>query len=404
VIVDRDSQVRGTSPPTLAVERIAPEDWSGIAEWDDLVMDSSAPSVFLTRDWITAWWEAFEAGREPYLLRVGAPHGRTVGLAPLYSERLRIPATRLGLLGDRVVGSEYLGLVSQRGIESDVADAVARWLRDEGPRWHLAELSGLRDEDAGGSALETALGAGAARRDEEQHECSAITLPDDFEEYLAGLGSKFRRSYRQRTNKLLRSCEVRFFRTESESEIPAHLDVLFRLHQARWVEAGRSGVFADARMRAFYVDEACRLLRSGRLQFWHLEADGAIRASQFGFSYGGVLHSLQEAYDTNFRPPGVGGLGVVLRGHVLQRAMEEGLKVYDFLGGIEDHKLRWGAEVHRARRVRLGQAGPRGRAAWWATIGAESAREAVKSALPASILDRLRNARTRYRRRRGTRG
>jgi CelD/BcsL family acetyltransferase involved in cellulose biosynthesis len=402
--VDRASHAGRTPPPTPLVERVAPGDWNGVADWDDVVTDSAAPSVFLTRDWITAWWASFGARRQPCLLRIGAGDGRTLGFAPLYYERLRVPVTRLGLLGDRVVGSEYLGLASRRGSERDVADAVGRWLREEAPPWHLAELSGLRDGDAGSSALEAALGAESARRDEEQHECSAITLPDSFEEYLAGLGSKFRRTYRQRTNKLLRSCEVRFFRTESEAELPAHLDVLFRLHQARWVEAGRPGVFVDPRMRDFYLDVARRLLRSRQLHFWHLEADGAIRASQFGFSYGGVLHSLQEAYDSDFRPPGVGGLGVVLRGHVLETAIEEGLRTYDFLGGVEDHKLRWGADIHHVRTVRLGRPGVGGRAAWLATVGAQSAREAIKSALPTPVLDGLRNARAGYRRRRGKRG
>ena len=45
--------------------------------------------------------------------------------------------------------------------------------------------------------------------------------------------------------------------------------------------------------------------------------DGVIRASQYGYVYDGVEHSLQEGYDIDFKAPGVGSLGVVLRAHAL---------------------------------------------------------------------------------------
>jgi CelD/BcsL family acetyltransferase involved in cellulose biosynthesis len=402
--VAREANTRQRRAGAFAVDLVAPEAWERISDWDEVVAQSAAPSIFLTRDWITAWWDSFRAGLDPCLLRVAAADGRTLAIAPIYFQRLRVPATRLGLLGDQVIGSEYLGLAARKGSEDEVARAVAEWLHAEGPPWHLAELSGLREGDPAAAELESAIGAGARRSDEERHPCSAIQLPGDFEEFLAGLSSKFRQRYRQRTNKLLRSCEVRFFRTETEEDLPAHLDVLFRLHQARWVDAGSPGVFADPRTRRFYLDASRRLLGSGRLHFWHLEADGAIRASQFGFAYDGVLHSLQEGYDDKFSPRGVGGLGVVLRGHVLRTAIEEGLRSYDFMGGVEEHKVRWGTSEHHVRNVRFARPGAAGRAAWLATVARASARESVKSALPEPVLDALRSARESHHRRRGRRG
>jgi CelD/BcsL family acetyltransferase involved in cellulose biosynthesis len=386
---------------SVSVERVAPQAWAEIADWDEVVAEAAAPSVFLTRDWAEAWWNSFGPGLDPWLLRVAAADGRTLGIAPFYLQRLRRGVVRrLGLISDLVVGSEYLGLAARRGVEAVVAQAAGEWLSDRGPRWDLADLSGLRDADPAARELERTLRSPAARSDVERHPCAAIELPDDFEAYLARLGSKFRQRYRQRTNRLLRDCEVRFFRTTSQDELPAHLEVLFRLHQARWIDAGLPGAFADPRMRSFYLEISRRLLRAGRLRFWHLEADGAIRASQYAFAYDGVLHSLQEAFDSEFAPRGVGGLGVILRGQVLRSAIQEGIRTYDFLGGREDHKLRWGASVHWIRRVRIAQTGASARAAWLATVGAESARDSVKTALPEPMLDAYRGVRAGYRRHR----
>jgi CelD/BcsL family acetyltransferase involved in cellulose biosynthesis len=386
---------------SVSVERVAPEAWEGIADWDEVVAEAAVPSVFLTRDWATAWWNSFGPGLDPWLLRVVAGDGSTLGIAPFYLERLRGGLVRrLGLISDQVVGSEYLGLAARRGAEAVVAQAAGEWVSARGLNWNLADLSGLRDSDPAAQELERALRPYAARSLVERESCAAIALPDDFEAYLAGLASKFRQRYRQRTNRLLRDCEVRFFTTASEDELPAHLDVLFRLHQTRWIDAGLPGAFADPRIRSFYLDVSRRLLREGRLRFWHLEADGAIRASQYAFAYDGALHSLQEAFDAEFAPRGVGGLGVILRGQVLRSAIEEGIRSYDFLGGTEDHKLRWGASVDEIRRVRFARSGTSARLAWLATVGVGSAREAVKGALPEPVLDGYRGARAGYRRRR----
>jgi CelD/BcsL family acetyltransferase involved in cellulose biosynthesis len=386
------------SADLLAVERVSPDAWDGMRDWDEVVAASQRPTIFLTRDWVTAWWASFGAGLDPRLLRVSMPDRTTAGIAPFYIDRLGVRANRLGFLGDRVVGSEYLGLVARRGHEGAVAQSVAAWLAEATPRWHVADLSGLREGDAAAQELERTLTGGAARSVAGEHPCAAIKLPQDADEYFASLGSKFRRSYRQRTNKLLRTCDVRFFRTETEAELAEHLERLFRLHQARWTQRGRLGAFADPRMRSFYLDVSRRLLSSGSLRFWQLEVDGVIRACQYAFAYDGVLYSLQEAYDGELSLPGVGGLGVVLRGHVLRSAIEEGLRSYDFLGGAEDHKLRWGASIHRVRHLTVARPGAMGRLGWAATAGARSARDSIKSALPAPLLELARRARASYQR------
>jgi len=388
----------------LTIRQLPPEAWDQVHDWDATVAAAAAPSVFLTRDWVTAWWRSFRDGLDPCLFRICSADGRTVGIAPFYRERLRgTPARRLGLLGDRGVGSEYLGVVARRGYEDEVATMVMRWLSSPRSQWELADFSGLRDADPTTARLVSELATGGAAMRSENHPCAAIALPRDFDEYLAGLNSKFRQRFRQRRNKLLRECDVRFFRTESPADLPRHLETLFALHQSRWTEAGRPGAFADPRMRRFYLDVADRLLRAGRLRFWHLEADGAIRATQFAFAYDGVLHSLQEGYDGGFAPRGVGGLGVVLRAHVLDAAIAEGFRSYDFLGGVEDHKLRWGASVHSVRSVQIARPGAAGRLAWLASAGVLSARESVKRLLPETALDGLRRGRAAYHRRR-TRG
>jgi len=78
------------------------------------------------------------------------------------------------------------------------------------------------------------------------------------------------------------------------------------------------------------------------LQFWVLELDGNIVAAQFGFRYADTVFSLQEGFDPDYSTDSV---GYVLRSQVLKNLIPDGVRRYDFLGGIDDSKTRWGAQV-----------------------------------------------------------
>jgi len=406
VVESESPEIEGRGAPdplaVLTAERVPPAHWGSIDDWDDAVAAAARPSVFLTRDWVTAWWAAFGSGLEPMLIRVTDPGGRTVGLAPLYLERpklvVRLPLRRLGIIGDRVVGSEYLGLVARAGQEAAVAKAVAARLARE-VRWDVAELTGLVAGDPAGDALEAALLGKGERRRVTPHACAMIQLPADYETYLATLRPTFRRASRQRANRLRRRFpSTQTYLTDEERLLEPHLARLWEMHQVHWNAAGYSGAFADGRMRSFYLDVSRRLLAAGSLRFWQLQIDGVIRASQYGFVHHGVLHALQSAYDTTFRAPGVDGPGVTLRFDALRHAIEtDHLRGYDFLGGVEDFKTRWGTSTHDTRTVYITARGTRGRLAWLATAGTRDLFSRVVSIAPRGLVKALRVARARRR-------
>jgi len=216
---------------------------------------------------------------------------------------------------------------------------------------------------------------------------------------LASLPSKFRTTVRYRTNKLMKTFAVRLVRTSRREELETHLARLFEMHQGRWESEGHPGSFYHPRKRAFYKDVSDGFLRRGWLRFYHLEVDGVIRAAQFGFAFRGVLHSLQEAFDCRFRPQGVGGVGVVLRGMAIRESIAEGLESYDFRGGVEEFKTRWGTTSHYVQRARIGAPGLTGGLAYLGTAKLRDSKLWIREHLP----KRLVEARDRWRVRRQSR-
>jgi len=387
----------------LKIERVPPPQWGErlLPEWNRLLGEASEPSVFLSPDWVIAWQRHFGPDREAFLLTARDESGNLAGLAPLYRRRLGPQVLRgprvLSFLGDEGVGSEYLGILARRGSERAVVSALAQDLEGE---WVLADLRGLRTGFPGTDLMISALGAQSPDRvHRERHPCSSIPLPGDYEAYLAFLHPKFRTAIRHRTKRLAKNFAVRLILTTRQEELEGHLGRFFEMHQDRWVAEGYAGSFYHPRKRNFYREASAAFLRRGWLRFYHLEVDGVIRAAQYGIAYGGVLHSLQDAFDSHFRPEGARSIGVVLRGMAIRESIVEGLRAYDFLGGEEEFKTRWGTATHFVERARIGAPGPAGGFAYLCTAEMRDARLWIREHLPEWVVE----ARDRFRVRREAR-
>lgn len=366
---------------------VAPSDCGNelISAWRRLLDRASNPSIFLSPEWSLAWWRAYGSGREPLMLIASDSAGEVEAVAPLYRRRLGagLGPRVVGVMGDREGGAEYLGILALPGREAAAVSVLLDSLRRSTA---LLDFRGIREGD-----ILTALIADEPhsprpeRTHRERHLCLHVPLPDDYERYLASLKPKFRTTLRYRTNKLVKNYSVRLLRTKDAEELPESLDRLFHMHQARWIAEGHRGSFFDPRKQAFYRDMAAGFLRAGWLRFHHLEVDGVIRASQFGFAHGGVFHSLQEGFDTSFQAPGVGGIGVVLRGMVIRECIGEALRSYDFLGGGQDYKVRWGAEPHFVERIRIASSRLEGKVAFALAVGIESGWRRIRMHLPGPV-------------------
>ncbi len=110
------------------------------------------------------------------------------------------------------------------------------------------------------------------------------------------------------------------------------------------------GVFSWERKRDFYHALSPALLDCGRLRFSWMEWNGRILACQYGFVYNGTYSQLQEGYEpasAHFN------CGVGLRAWSIRTMIEEGVREYDFLGGMGRHKTDWGAQIKYSKRVVL---------------------------------------------------
>lgn len=344
----------GSSAAPTATRVAAANDFASLEpEWNTLLATSRTRTVFLTWEWISAWWASYGTGKELYVIRVDSG-GRLIGLAPLYRRRVRrLPGLGwrvLQPLGDGSYDSDYLDWLSEPGREEEVVRVVTDYLEAHGGDWEALLVNEIPETSP---HLPWLRQTGARHRwlpEETPVPCARAALPGSWEEYLGSIKPRMRTKVRSLLREFDGSAGAGFDLCREREDLAPRLESLFELHNRRWRAQGRPGVFEEPAKRAFYVALSERFLARDWLRFYSLSVGGRYAAHQFCFEYDGVLYLLQEGYDPALTDSEVGN---ALRAHVFRDCIGRGLRAYDFLAGVTAHKLAWGSSIHRSVRLTL---------------------------------------------------
>jgi CelD/BcsL family acetyltransferase involved in cellulose biosynthesis len=174
-----------------------------------------------------------------------------------------------------------------------------------------------------------------------------ISLPADFDAYLAGIDKKQRHEIRR---KMRRAAEyevpVRWYRVEDESALASEMEAFFAL----MIQDPAKEKFLSEPMRRQLLATARTALRGGWLWLAFLEVGGKKAAGAFNFDYGNRLWGYNSGVDRAFIELSPGW---VLLAHMIQWACEHGRAEFDFMRGNEEYKYRFGARERKVMRVRV---------------------------------------------------
>jgi len=354
-------------------------------EWETLLSAYSPSTIFSTLEWLVPWWRAFAGNDRLLVLAFRDSSSVLVGLAPLaVTVRSAIPLSVrvLGLMGDGSHDSDNLDLPVRPGYEDRFIRDLFDWMQQNSGLWDICELNTLPCDSTAGKKLRGELARRKWPNVASTRPQTVVELEESWEAYLKRLSSKERSKIGLRARRLEKKFEVRMRRCSKEAEIDSMLLALFDLHGKHWRARDLPGTLQSPARQKFYRELARLVLARDRLEFWVLELDGKIVAAQFGLRYGTAVFSLQEGFDPAHA---VDSVGYVLRSHVLKQVMSGGVRRYDFLGGTDDSKMRWGGELKNYLNLHFARPGSRGSA--YLTLQSKSGQTKawLRSHLPAAV-------------------
>ncbi len=305
-------------------------------EWTDLCDRCPGSTPFQRPEWLLSWVEAFKP-QQIYTIQVR--RGEVlVGLAPmfLYSS-----------------GSESILAPLGAGI-SDYLD----WLIDPADSDEVIRLivAFLENSDLGWTRLDvTDIPANAALRGLSDHNidacpdnaCPVLQLPGSFAELEQRLPAKFRHNLHTAQRRIEKAGRVSV-EIANEFTLDGFFSAMLELHGARWNQLGMAGVLADSAVQHFHRMAAARLLRSGVLRLFGLRLNGKLIATLYALCEREVVYCYLQAFDPDYR---FYSPGVQILAHVIDRAIQEGKRVVDFLRGREGYKYLWGATDRQTYRL-----------------------------------------------------
>jgi CelD/BcsL family acetyltransferase involved in cellulose biosynthesis len=343
-----------TAPPRISVDTVDSEArFAQLAnEWNRVHELAGAASPVNAWAWLFEWWRAYGAGRRLNILTARAD-GKLCAVLPLYVETQRalgMPVRVARLLG--CGGDTYpddLGPIFDPAHEAEAADALAAETFGA-TAWDVLLLEDMDSKAPFGAFAE----AFAARRGLRTLRAPAqpivyIDLPATWEGYLSQLSRNRRSKVRSQRKKLHTLTKARFFVWDDPATIDAGFDRLAELHHKRWDEAGEESTsFRSREYLGFHRAVMRMALLRGALRLYALEINGEVAAMLYALRFRRGIFLVQAGFDPAWRELRA---GLVLLGHAIQHAVEEGNEIFDFLRGTHSYKDHFASSLRHTETV-----------------------------------------------------
>jgi len=321
-------------------------------EWRTLLSSSTSNVPFLTPEYLLAWWSYLGGGEwengDLQVVITRGEGGNLLGIAPMFRTKTLKGEAVLMFLGSHEI-SDYLDFIARPEDLERFLQAFFQHLNSESaPIWDRLDLYNILDDSPSLDILKAlSRKAGWAYEVSQLQPAPYIKLPESWEEYMMDLKKKHRHELRRKLRKASNHIvPIEWRVVGDEATLDDELTNLFVL--MRKDPAKKTFLTAAMTEQLRAITKAA--FTHGWLQLATLKVGDDTGAMQLNFDYGNRIWGYNSGVDHNHRELST---GVVLLGHLLERAIEDGYEVFDFMRGNEEYKYRFGAIDRYVMRVTI---------------------------------------------------
>jgi CelD/BcsL family acetyltransferase involved in cellulose biosynthesis len=331
-------QVNCHSDPSI-FDTLAPE-------WNELASRSQTNTPFQRAEFQRVWWKHFGHGNL-CVLTMRDDNGALAAIAPIFVDPAEGGTVRW-VGGEEI--ADYLDLLAPAADMEMAARVMWDWLiSPDGPDWKRMVLSNTPQWTQTLNHLHaSAVTSGRQAAIIQLDVCPVVTLPNTFDAYLKQLDSKQRHEINRKLRRAQGSEDaVTWHIADRRQDIGEETNVFMDLMERA---SPHKAAFLTPQMRAAFRDTFAVMHAAGLLQLAFLEVGGKRAAAYAQFDYAGRIWVYNSGLD-----PQVGGPlspGWVLLARLIEDAINNGRREYDFMQGNEDYKYRFGGkDTHVFRLV-----------------------------------------------------
>ncbi len=322
-------------------------------EWDQLLKNSVSPVPFLTYEYLDAWWQTRGGGEWPeesrLILVAAFEDDHLVGIAPLFHTRNTAGDSALMFVGAIEVSDFLDFIVKPEDLPPFLSGLIDFLLKDaELPAWQVLDLYNILDESPSLDALKLeGEKYGWSHEQSRLQPSPNITLPGDFETYLAGIDKKQRHEIRRKLRNLDTSpVDGGFYIVQEADQLHAEVEAFLDM----MAQDPSKQAFLIPAMRQHLHNTARAAFEHGWLQLAFFTLDGEKAAASMSFIYNDLLWLYNSGWEWAYRDFSPGWL---LLAYLLRWATENNIHGFDFMRGDESYKYKFGGVDRYVNRVTL---------------------------------------------------
>jgi CelD/BcsL family acetyltransferase involved in cellulose biosynthesis len=303
------------------------------AGWNRLFGHYTERTMFLTWEWLYAWWKHNQEGKKLWLLTAWHENN-LVGVAPLMLSNTKkhgMPFRLLQTLG--TPNTDQSDFITLNG-DPEIVTLFCEYILAHREEWDAIELNEHKDEDTNTHVITKFLAQNGLIVKVNSNLHHHVEITESWDSYLKSLSRNMRRDMEK---------SVRYAKEKHTLNL-----VCFRGADVRWehfevfFEINKNGHFPEKyqseKERAFHRELFEITRETNWIEIIILYLDEKPVAYEYGFNLSGRFEDWRTGYDTNYSEQAAGKILLIM---LMKDLFENGYHDFDFLRGEYEHKDRW---------------------------------------------------------------
>jgi CelD/BcsL family acetyltransferase involved in cellulose biosynthesis len=273
-------------------------------EWNELLQKSNTNTLFLTWEWLYAWWAVFGAGADLFIITVRNGDGELVGLAPLLIRKThyyQFPVKEVTFIGTGISDSQDFIIADKH---EKIIAKIANAIFERRDNWDIVRLEEIHNESV---LLEHINCSGLTIESEVCSSSPYLQLEGGWQEYFTTLSKKFKRDLKHKENRMARFGNFEYtFNAGHNDETKSLVDIMACVDSKSRKEGPAISFYSAAGNREFMHTFFSMSKEKQWLDFTSTSLDGAIIAYLLGFHYNNkyIAYNMAFSEDLHEASPG----------------------------------------------------------------------------------------------------